>query len=149
MIKDRKKVENSILYLPEPGPIRLYMYLRFLKIVKPKKLILTFHGTEVHVFSRRSYRRFLFNGVLYRCNKVSVLSSYVYNLVLQHFPQSEPKLVYTPGALAEGFNPPTVNDDHCSLTFNLLTVARIHPRKGHIDVLKAINALEDKSQTQN
>lgn len=140
MLKTRRKIESSILYLPEPGPIRLFMYLQLVGIIKPKKIIMTLHGSEIYNVSRWFYRRYLFRKLLNATEKVTVLSIYTAELLKQFFPEAAEKIVFTEGALPIGFKPERKHGKDPQL-ITLLTVARIHPRKGHMAVMEAINQL--------
>lgn len=148
IIKNYKKIKNSIIYLPEPGPIKLFLYLQFFKIFSLKNIVITLHGSEVNMFNSFFLTKWLFQKFLMNINKITVLSEYTKNNILKIVPLlPKNKIVKTPGALQFNFN----NDqkdilyNEKKLNFNnsfiLLTVARIHPRKGHDQVIIAISKL--------
>ena len=147
MLRMRKQLRNCILYLPEPGPIRMLTYLKIFSDLNPQKIILTLHGSEINRLSVFSHRRLLFMQLLNQCYRITVPSNYTYQMVIDKFPMTKSKLILTPGALRSSLNIPQNYTQKINDQFTIVTVARIHPRKGQHFVLKAINALD--SQTKN
>jgi len=144
-----KELRESVLYLPEPGPILTMMYAPLLGITRPKRLVVTLHGTEILRFRRSALRRRLFRRFLDQCDRIGVVSEYNRKLLRKKFPSvDESRIRVVPGALRHDFaNPPTRKrrpDGHV----RLITVGRIHPRKGQHFVIKALaklpKALRDK-----
>lgn len=142
LIRIRKQLQDSILYLPEPGPIRLLIYLRLLPIIKPKKLILTLHGSDINRLSAFPHRRILFARLINECHRVTVPSEYARQLLVGKFPIADTKLLVTPGALRANLNVHTKSSNKPYDMFTIITVARIHPRKGQNVMLEAIGALD-------
>ncbi len=144
--RHRKLVERSALYLPEPGPIFTMMYAPLLGLPKPKFLALTLHGTEILRFSRPPHRRILFNQLLRQADRIGVVSEYNRNLLLEKFPAIDPsKIRVVPGALRHDFtDPPTRKRDRLYAKVRVITVGRIHPRKGQHYVMEALARLPDK-----
>lgn len=136
----RETVEQSILYLPEPGPILTMMYALLLNLPKPKKLILTLHGSEILRFSKWPHRHALFARLLECASSIGVVSEFNRRLLLQHHPSVSEKIKTVSGALRSTFTPlpHTLND---SKAMKLITVGRIHPRKGQIYVIEALAQL--------
>ena len=99
LLRIRNHLHNSILYLPEPGPIRMLTYLGLLSVIKPKRLILTLHGSEINRLSIFPHRKYLFNRLLNQCHLITVPSEYTGKLLVRKFPNAKEKLVLTPGAL--------------------------------------------------
>jgi len=59
LVASRRQLRNATVYLPEPGPMLTMMLLQFFKAFRPKRLVLTFHGTEILRFARSPIRRWL------------------------------------------------------------------------------------------
>ena len=142
LIKNRNLIKNSILYLPEPGPIRTLMVLQLLPLLTPKKLIMTLHGSEINQLKATSYRRYLFTKLANNCECISVLSRYTQQLLHKNFPNTQSKSIISPGAVRRTLKTIKPDQDKSSSNFTIITVARIHPRKGQDRMLKAINQLE-------
>ncbi len=146
----RTEVERSIVYLPEPGPIFTMMYAPLLFLPKPKALALTLHGTEILRFASSPHRRFLFNRLLRRADRIGVVSNYNRELLLEKFPATNPaKIKVVPGALRHDFeNPPDRKRDRLYSRVRIITVGRIHPRKGQHFVMEALARLPENLRSQ-
>jgi glycosyltransferase involved in cell wall biosynthesis len=119
------------------------MYLQIAQSLPRAGFVVTLHGSEIKQFCSLIHRRLLFRRLLGRAPRIGVVSNYVKDLLLSEFPELEPSTVLAPGA-------PRANSDSASLpghcrSFSaptvLLTVARIHPRKGQLAVLEALAKL--------
>lgn len=142
-IKNRDSIRNSIVYLSDPGPILAMRYLQFLHFCKPARLVLTFHGSEILKFSSNPYCRMLVNQVLKNTDRISVLSEFSRALLETKFPLSNTKTTLTRGALKSGFqaNPP--KKSRSGRPLRILTVGRLHPRKGQAKTLEALADLPE------
>src|SRR5690606_22941593 len=103
LIRDRRKLRYTTVYLPEPGPMLALMLLQRFHAFRPKRLILTFHGSEILKFHRNPFVRPLARRLIRNATRISVLSSYSRDLLLRHFPEAEGKILLTPGALRSDF----------------------------------------------
>lgn len=126
--------KNCTLYLPEPGPIVTWMYLQLIKPIDAEKLIITLHGSEILKFSSWAYRKALFQKLLNRADTVSVVSHFCKNLITERLSASP---IITPGALRHNFKTPPQHTPHNG-PLRILTVGRIHPRKGQLAVVEAL-----------
>jgi len=144
------QVERSLLYLPEPGPIFSMMYAPFLGLPKPKALALTLHGTEILRFSRPPHRRYLFKRLLKQADRIGVVSEYNSELLLKKFPSVDPaKVRVVPGALRHDFeDPPSRKRDRLYSRCRIITVGRIHPRKGQHYVMEALARLPENLRSE-
>jgi len=52
LIVHRRQLRYATVYLPEPGPMLAMMLLQFVPGFRPKRLVLTFHGSEILKFYR-------------------------------------------------------------------------------------------------
>tara|TARA_B110000037_G_scaffold146860_1_gene165844 strand:+ start:56576 stop:59818 length:3243 start_codon:yes stop_codon:yes gene_type:complete len=132
------------LWLPEPGPQRLWMYAKLLGLPKPKELILTLHGSEILRFSTQLWRRKRFAKLLEKAELVSVVSYYTKELLVSRYGPLDGKTKVVYGAVRqdllqalEATKPRTKRTDQ----FIVLTLARIHPRKAQDRVIDAIALL--------
>lgn len=145
----REQVERSWVYLPEPGPIFAFLYASLLGIPRPAHLALTLHGTEILRFARPPHRRCLFNRLLTQADRVGVVSEHVRGLLLQHFPETNPaKLRVVPGALRHDFAQPPPRRRPVDGKTRVITVGRIHPRKGQHFVMNALARLPEPLRAQ-
>jgi len=130
LLKNRKKIKKSILYLPEPGPLLAMFYLSLLNLIQAKKTVVTLHGSEIIKLTRSPFSKWLMGRFLSRnVHTISVLSNYCRQLLLRRFPQlTEKTLICEPGVkrtIIPIQGKKKLNKDKVIL----LTVARIHPRK--------------------
>ena len=119
------------------------MYLQIVQEIPAEGLVVTLHGSEIKRFCSPFHRRILFRRLLGRAHRIGVVSSYVKGLLLAEFPELEPKTVLAPGAPRVDIDPASPHglDRSTSAPTILLTVARIHPRKGQLAVLEALSRL--------
>jgi len=139
----KAQLAESIVWLPEPGALLTGMYLNMLGRLPARKLVLTLHGSEILRFGYRPHRRILFQKLLDRANRIGVVSDYTHRLLQKYFQVAPEKIIKVSGALrtdfAEKIIPRTERKPGESLT--LLTVGRVHPRKGQHAVLEALTLL--------
>lgn len=137
---DAEQVRESILYLPEPGPMMTLLYSSFLGLPDPRRLVLTLHGTEILRFARTPHRRWLFAKLLKRADRIGVVSEFNENLLRETFPSVEAeKIRVVPGALRHDFaDPPKRKRAVDDGKVRVITVSRIHPRKGQHYVIEAL-----------
>lgn len=144
IIDKRKDLRRASVYLPEPGPISAMLYLQFFKAIKPKKLYLTFHGSEILNYYGKIHHRLLLKKLIAKAERVSAVSTFTHRLLLSRFPEARHKTVLTPCALRSDFigtqHRKPVNKDKVVI----LTVGRLHPRKGQSFILKALNFLPEE-----
>ncbi len=141
IMSKRKHLRQATVYLPEPGPISAMLYLQFFKAFLPGKLYLTFHGSEVLKFHGKLHHRLLLNKLIEKAERISAVSTFTHRLLISRFPEAEHKTVLTPNALPSAF----VGIDHRKAGDHrkvvILTVGRLHPRKGQNNILQALNIL--------
>lgn len=142
MIRHRRMLRQSTVYLPEPGPMMAMMMLGWVSAFRPRKLILTFHGSEILKFADSPTARPLTRRLIQSAEKVSTLTNYTRQLLVDRFPEAAGKTVLTPGALRSDFDVSTApqRPDRGDKVV-VLTVGRLHPRKGQQFVLEALMAL--------
>jgi glycosyltransferase involved in cell wall biosynthesis len=140
--RHRTKVADSILCLPEPGPIFTYLYVGPLRLPWPRQLVLILHGSEILRLASLPHRRLGFKRILERADIIGVVSEYTRGLLETFFPGHSDRVVVVRGALPSGFrHPPTRSRSAKDSELRVLTVARLHPRKGLHHTLAALARL--------
>jgi phosphatidyl-myo-inositol dimannoside synthase len=149
LIAARRQLRHATVYLPEPGPMLAMMMLQFFSGFRPRRLILTFHGSEILKFGRSPVRRWLLRRLIARAYRVSTLTHYTRDLLLTSFPEAADRIHLTPGALRsdfvvvpgrEGASAPAAAANP-ERKIVVLTVGRLHPRKGQMETLGALQML--------
>src|SRR5882757_4291495 len=103
LIRHRRDLRHATVYLPEPGPMMTMMLLQFFHAFRPRRLVLTFHGSEILKFAQSPLRRWLTRRLIGHAARISTLSNYTQELLLSHFPEAAEKIFLTPGALRSDF----------------------------------------------
>lgn len=140
LVVHRRRLRYATVYLPEPGPMLTMMLLQFFHAFRPRRLVLTFHGSEILRFARNPFRRWLGRRLIRRADRISTLSSYTRELLLRHFPEASDKTFLTPGAVRSEFVLVPEGAKRSDKVV-VLTVGRLHPRKGQLHTLRALQAL--------
>ncbi|MBM3864694.1 MAG: glycosyltransferase family 4 protein [Verrucomicrobia bacterium] len=143
LLRDRRRLRQSSIYLAEPGPMLVWMLLQFAGALRPRRLVLTVHGSEVLRFAHHPWRRRLAACLFARADRISTLTAFTADLVRRHFPESEGKLVLTPGALRSDFGVAPRAATRKGAGSVVLTVGRLHPRKGQLRTLQALQRLPE------
>lgn len=142
LIRERRRLRHAIVYLPEPGPMLALMTLLPVRAFLPRRLVLTFHGSEVLRFHADPLTRWLTRRLIRHAYRISTLTNYTKNLLCERFPEAASKTFLTPGALRADFavhtRPGPARTDKKVV---VLTVGRLHPRKGQLLALQALQAL--------
>jgi phosphatidyl-myo-inositol dimannoside synthase len=147
LIKERRRLRYATVYLPEPGPMLAMMLLQFFHAFRPRRLVLTFHGSEILKFYRNPLTRVLARGLIRKAARISTLTNFTYRLLCDRFPEAAEKTFLTPGALRSDFAVvPTPQPSTGKII--ILTVGRLHPRKGQLLTLHALQALAPRFRQQ-
>lgn len=141
VVRARRKLRHAVVYLPEPGPMLTMMLLQFCHAFRPSRLILTFHGSEILKFAHSPWRRGLARRLIRHATRVTTLTNYTQELLLTHFPEAAPKISLTPGALRTDLAIAPSRRAETRDRIIVLTVGRLHPRKGQLLTLEALHAL--------
>ncbi len=148
LIRHRRDLRHATVYLPEPGPMMTMMLLQFFHAFRPRRLVLTFHGSEILKFTRSPVRRWLAGQLIKHATRVSTLTNYTQELLLSHFPGAADKIFLTPGALRSDFAVVPPRPEAPKKKTVVLTVGRLHPRKGQLLTLQALQALAPDVRSQ-
>jgi glycosyltransferase involved in cell wall biosynthesis len=141
LVAARRQLRYATVYLPEPGPMLTMMLLQFFHAFRPRRLVLTFHGSEILNFARRPLRRWLARRLIGHAHRISTLTTYTQELLLAHFPEAAEKMLLTPGALRTDFAVVPIRPERPKDKIVVLTVGRLHPRKGQLITLQALHRL--------
>jgi len=143
LIAHADRLNDATLYIPEPGPLLAMLLLQYFDTIRPARLMLTFHGSEIQRLASRRLLRWSTNHLLTKATRISVVSDFARNLLQCHFPQAGGKVVVTPGALRSDLrmNQSSPAALPGSKTV-ILTVARLNPRKGQLEVINALKSLQ-------
>jgi len=141
LVACRRQLRNATVYIPEPGPMLTMMLLQFFTAFRPKRLVLTFHGSEILSFANSPLRRWLAGRLIRHATRVSTLTTYTQELLLERFPHAADKIFLTPGALRTDFAVVPARSARPKDKIVILTVGRLHPRKGQMITLQALQML--------
>ncbi len=141
IIDKRRDLRRAAVYLPEPGPISAMLYLQFFKAFKPGKLYLTFHGSEILQYYAKFHQRLLLRKLIKKADRISAVSTFTHRMLISRFPEARHKAVLTPCALRSDFVGANHRKAYDNQKVVILTVGRLHPRKGQSFILKALNLL--------
>jgi glycosyltransferase involved in cell wall biosynthesis len=144
LLAQRDRLRDATLYIPEPGPLLAMLLLQYFDTLRPQRLMLTFHGSEIQRLASRWLLRWSTSHLLAKATRISVVSAFARDLLLQKFPETAGKIVVTPGALRTDLAatpPPPAHPPRRKTV--VLTVARLNPRKGQLEVIAALRALPD------
>jgi len=148
LVRERRKLRHAIVYLPEPGPMLTLMLLQFFHAFRPRRFILTFHGSEILKFSNHPWRRGLARQLIRRATRVTTLTNYTQELLLAHFPEAASKIFITPGAPRTDLAVIPTRRAATKDKIVVLTVGRLHPRKGQLLTLEALQTLAPEVRAQ-
>lgn len=144
MIRRRRLLRQALLYVPEPGPIFALLLLQYFKSIHPARLVITLHGSEIRQLASRPFIRWTARRLFQRADRLSVANEFARRLLVENFALPPTRIVVAPCALRSDFartlpaNPaPSPPRDRVVI----LTVARLHPRKGQHHVLDALARL--------
>ncbi len=141
-ITHRRRLRYATVYLPEPGPIRAMMWLQLVPGFRPKRLVLTFHGSEILRLHRGPLSRSLARRLIRRAGRISVLTDYTRRLLCTHFPDAADRILLTPGGPRSDLAPASgAAQPETGGRVIILTVGRLHPRKGQLCIIEALQAL--------
>jgi phosphatidylinositol alpha-1,6-mannosyltransferase len=142
LMAHRDRLRAATLYIPEPGPLLAMLLLQYFDTLRPAQLMLTFHGSEIQRLASRRLLRWSTSHLLAKATRISVVSAFARDLLQRSFPAAAGKVVITPGALRTDLAVEPA-DPRPRRKIVILTVARINPRKGQLEIITALQALPD------
>jgi len=117
------------------------MLLQLFHAFRPRNLVLTFHGSEILKFYHNPLIRPMARRLMHYALRISVLTEYSRGLLTDLFPEAAKKTITSPGALRSDFIPPRQSRSSAKERIIILTVARLHPRKGQLQTMQALAGL--------
>jgi phosphatidylinositol alpha-1,6-mannosyltransferase len=138
-------LRTHTLHLAEPGALRAWIRFGW-RVPKPKRLLITLHGSEIPKFSNHFLERRKFIQILKQADKIHLLSKHNQKGLIKLCPKLEEKILLQPGAPASDVVPTEKIAKVYKPIENglvLLCVGRIHPRKGQLELLQAMAQLPD------
>lgn len=148
LVANRRRLRYATVYLPEPGPMLAMMLLQFFHAFRPHRLVLTFHGSEILRFHNNRLYRILTRRLIQHSTRISTLTYYTKNLLCDCFPEARGKTFLTPGALRSDFAVVHVPPAGRKNKIVVLTVGRLHPRKGQLHTIRALQSLAKEFRDQ-
>lgn len=141
--RESQRCRDATLYISEPGPLLALMLLQFFETLPPGRLVLTLHGSEILRLGSRPLTSWSARRLFSRADRIGVVSRYAGELLRDLFPRVTSQVAVTPGALRSNFTatPPRPRPAAGQERLVILTVARLHPRKGQLQVIAALRAL--------
>jgi len=148
----RNSPNVDYFHFADPGALKALLRLGYLlKNISP--FIITIHGSELLLFTRNPLEKYLFQLALKKAKKIHVLSNHNQRILVGLFPEIAEKVIKIPGAPARrvlpGPDAGTGKTDQDSINQGklvLLCVGRIHPRKGQLELLQAVEKLSEISK---
>jgi len=159
LISSRHHLRDTTVLLAEPGPMLACMWLIAFGVGLPRNLLLTFHGSEILRFHHNPLTRFFTRALICRATRISTLTHYTHDLLCSRFPEAGGKTVLTPGAVRSTLPacaklnsrdpaPILMPSPTSPGRLVVLTVGRLHPRKGQRHTLRALDALPAELRDQ-
>jgi phosphatidylinositol alpha-1,6-mannosyltransferase len=154
LIFNQKRIKDKCIILTEPGPIISTMIMNYFSLINFKKLVIFLHGSEILKFSRSFILKYLFLKFLKKINLIVYHSKFNYYQLIKlidsrRYKISKKKLCMIPGAIRSNLlNLKDQNDRKINNIkknkIDILTVGRIHPRKGQLNVVESLLMLSNK-----
>lgn len=132
----------DVLLLAEPAPIRAALLSQAWLDFSKAPLWLVFFGSELARMAANPVWRGLLQKLGRKTDRFVVISEYTGRLACKHFPDWESRLVVAPPGLEPGWLEAFERLERPSTPpVKLLTVARLHPRKGQLEVMEALRTI--------
>lgn len=149
LVRERRRFRDATVWLAEPGPMLALMTLQWIPAFRPRRLVLTFHGSEILRFHRDPLTRWLVRRLIRHAVRIGTLTQYTRDLLCRHFPAAAGKVCLTPGAVRSISDPRPADAAAAPRDkVRILTVGRLHPRKGQLQTLAALAALPPALRAQ-
>ncbi len=143
-IAHRAELRDAMVYLTDSGPILAMRFLQFFAPLRPRQLLLAFHGSEINHFIANPIRKWLIAKVIKRSDRLNTLSKFTAKSLVRAFPDAAKKIRLTPGALRSDFNTQTPLPRSSTDRVTILVVGRLHPRKGQDRLIAALETLPEE-----
>lgn len=145
-LRQALKNQGATFLLAEPGPILAYGLLR--PKTAPIDLVITLHGSEIQRWQNNRLARWLAMRSFTDASTILTVSQPIAALAQQAFPQFAHKVRAVCNALPVAFmqqatatQATAVERTAAAEHFQILSVGRLHPRKGYDQMIQAIARL--------
>jgi glycosyltransferase involved in cell wall biosynthesis len=145
-----KNFPGDIHLLAEPGPILAYGTLKQ-SLAQTPKVYITLHGSEIQRWANHPIGRLLAKRAFSNATGIRAVSGPIKDGALATFPSIEEKLKAVPNALPQAYRTmdcATRKDWLPNEPMEILSVGRIHPRKGYDQVIRAIAQLPEETRSR-
>lgn len=144
----RHELSGRILWLAEPAPIRALALFGFEWLPADCRVWVNFMGSELAQFKASPLWRWRVGRLMDRVEKISFISEVIREDYLAWRQPGKSSLVLTRCALRSDFQVEQVTARKPTRRRVILTISRIHPRKGQALVIEALNRLPDSLREQ-
>ncbi|MGA2140097.1 MAG: glycosyltransferase family 4 protein [Verrucomicrobiia bacterium] len=139
----RAQLEQATVLLTSVGAHLAFMILVPLGCVKCRRLFSVLHGSEVLRFQGSVLWRLCARWFFPRVERVLTVSEFSKSLIERSFlsPFLARAIVVVPGACSAAARQPPTTASPGDGRIRILTLARVHPRKGQLDTARALASL--------
>ncbi len=138
----RKQLEAATAVLTSVGAHMVFMVLVPLGRVKCRRMLSVLHGSEILRFQKSMFWKFWARRFFPRVECVFTVSEYSRSLIEQSFLSSLARRIeIAPCACSSAATRPCGVAAHNDGKLRVLTLARVHPRKGQLDTARALSRL--------
>lgn len=147
IMQEADNLQKATVLLTEPGPILAAMYLNAMGKLPFGEFAVVLHGSEILRFCGLPHRRELFGALLRHASKIGVVSKFTKKLLLRTYPFLEEKVVMVSGGLRTDFQPQQATQSEKDVC-TVLSLGRIHPRKGLHCLIEAVDLLPQEVKSK-
>lgn len=138
----RAQLEQATVLLASVGAHLAFLVLAPLGLVKCRRVWSLLHGSEVLLFERNPFWRFWARRFYPRVHRVFTVSNFSKSLIEQSFLSALAReIVIAPCAGSSAAAKSSVSARPPDGKVRILTLARVHPRKGQLDTARALALL--------
>jgi len=143
LVARRAQLEQATVLLTSVGAHLAFMILVPLGCVKCRRLLSVLHGSEVLRFQNSLVWRLCARRFFPRVERVLTVSEFSKSLIEQSFLSSlfARAIIVAPAACSAAASQPQPTPSRGDGKIRILTLARVHPRKGQLDTARALASL--------
>ena len=144
----RKALRDRPAILLSVGAQMAFFLLATVGAVSPGRVVCFFHGSEILRFRRRAIWRWLAKRFYARAGGFGVNSFHVEQLLRESglIPEGAPVVVARCAVPMALRRQPAPTEESADGFWRVLTVARLHPRKGQVEVARALALLPEEQR---
>jgi len=133
----------DVLCLAEPGPLLAAMFMQFYSKFPGNSIVIVMYGSEIQRFINNPFLSVLFKKLLRKVSRIGLISEYNRNKLSEAYPELSEKMCIVKNALRHDFCGDISKPEKKGDEIVLLTVGRVHPRKGQLVLVEAISQLPE------